>query len=74
MVVLGVFYFAPTVIIDRVWYEVDALTYFNLTGLGVCFLGAAWWKLAEWRRGANPQHQWQTELRRRIRKHGGEPR
>ena len=73
LVILGL-YFSSTVLLDEAFRVRDGLTYFGIAGAGVSLLGAAWWKVAEWRRGANPQTQWQTELRRRIRKHGGETR
>ena len=49
LTVTGV-WFATTVVLDRLVFEVDELTYFGIAGSGVSFLGAAWWKVAEfWR-------------------------
>jgi len=55
LVILGL-YFSSTVLLDEAFRVRDGLTYFGIAGAGVSLLGAAWWKVAEWRRGEMNAH------------------
>lgn len=46
------FVYSSVVVADRYWFEArDEMTYFATVGAMTCFAFAAWWWLAEWRRG-----------------------